>query len=162
MNLNLDIIREDSGWDFLSDDKIKEIAEEVIKEFPKTSNSEVEIALLLTDDAHIRKLNKEFRGKNKPTNVLSFPDREINPEDLLEIPEQKEYIYIGDVACAFQTIKRESEEYGVELYDHFAHMLVHGILHLLGYDHEKSEKDEKEMILKEEKLLNKLSIKSPY
>lgn len=162
MKLNLDIIWEDSGWVFLEEEYISEIARVVLEAFPKTQNSEVELALKLTSDDDIQKLNQEFRGKNKPTNVLSFPDHDINPKDLLEIPSDKAYIHIGDIACSYQTIKRESEEYGVSLKDHFAHMFVHGILHLLGYDHELSQEDEKEMIEKEILLLSKLSIKSPY
>lgn len=162
MKLNLDIIWEDKNWEILEEEYISNIVRVVLEEFPKTKNSEVEIALKLTCDENIRNLNHEFRGKNKPTNVLSFPDHDINPHDLLEIPSQKAYIYIGDIACSYQTIKRESEEYGLTFKDHFAHMLVHGILHLLGYDHELSKEDEEEMIEKEISLLSKLSIKSPY
>ena len=162
MKLNFDIITEDENWQRLEEKYISNIAKVVLEDFPAFKNTEVELALMLTNDDHIRRLNKEFRKKDKPTNVLSFPDSKINPKDLLEIGHNKEYIHIGDIACSYETIGRESKEYGLEFRDHFAHMFIHGILHLLGYDHELSEEDEKEMINKEINLLDKLSIKSPY
>lgn len=162
MKLLLDIIREEDGWKILSDESINHIANISLKSFLYFQNSEVELALLLTNDDHITKLNDEFRKKNKPTNVLSFPDEEINSKDLLEIAKNKEYIRIGDVACSFQTLEREARGSNITIYDHFAHMFIHSILHLLGYDHEVSEKDAEEMILKEVELLENLSIKSPY
>lgn len=162
MKLHFDIITEDKNWQELEEQYISNIAKVVLEDFPALKNTEVELALMLTNDDHIRRLNKEFRGKDKPTNVLSFPDSKINPKDLLEIRQNREYIYIGDIACSYETISRESKECGLEFQDHFAHMFVHGILHLLGYDHELSEEDEKVMMNKEVNLLDKLSIKSPY
>ena len=162
MKLNLDIILEETNWQIIEEDSISNIATIVLRDFPVLRDSEVELALLLTNDERIKKLNKEFRTKDNPTNVLSFPDHDINPKDLLEDLAKKEYIYIGDIACSYETVRRESEEYGLSFYNHFAHMFVHGMLHLLGYDHELSKEDEKEMIQKEISLLEKLSIKSPY
>lgn len=162
MKLNFDIIIEDDNWQQLEEKYIRNVAKTTLEDFPALQNSEVELALMLTNDDHLQKLNKEFRGKDKPTNVLSFPDSKINPHDLLEIRSNSEYIYIGDIACSYETIRRESEEFGVEFKNHFSHMFIHGILHLLGYDHELSAEDEKEMMNKEIHLLKKLSIKSPY
>jgi len=87
-----------------------------------------EISLLLTSDEEIRALNKSWRGKDEPTNVLSFPlgegAHDNNPQPL------------GDVVLACETVTREAESRGIEVGHHSAHLVVHGVLHLLGYDHE--------------------------
>ena len=81
------------------------------------------VTLLLTDDATVRDLNARFRGQDKPTNVLSFP-APPNPED-----------HLGDVALAFGVCAREAQEQGKPLAHHLQHLVAHGVLHLLGYDH---------------------------
>ncbi len=106
-----------------------------------------ELTIVLTDDALIRELNKTYRGKNKPTNVLSFPSGEKQ--------------YLGDIILAFETIKREAAEQGKSFEHHAMHMLVHGTLHLLGYDHE-NESDAETMERLEIKILKKLGITNPY
>lgn len=82
------------------------------------------LTILLTDDEALRRLNREFRGLDRPTNVLSFP-APANPE-----------AYLGDIAIAHGVTAREACEAGKSLADHAAHLAVHGVLHLLGYDHE--------------------------
>jgi probable rRNA maturation factor len=88
---------------------------------------EVEIGLLFTDDDGIRALNRDWRGTDKPTNVLSFP-APAQPGAPGPRP-------LGDIAVAFETVAREAEEEGKLFDDHLSHLLVHGLLHLLGYDH---------------------------
>ena len=83
---------------------------------------------MLTDDAQIQELNRTWRGKDKPTNVLSFPA----PEQ----PGSDGPRHLGDIALASETLVREAEEESKELAHHFTHLIVHGVLHLLGYDHE--------------------------
>jgi probable rRNA maturation factor len=85
-----------------------------------------EISVLLTDDARQRKLNRKWRGKESSTNVLSFP--QIGPEDALEG-------LLGDISLARETLIREAQELSKPFEDHFVHLLVHGMLHILGFDH---------------------------
>lgn len=105
-----------------------------------------DVAIVLSSDAEIQTLNKQFRGKDKPTNVLSFE----NDEEPL-----------GDVILAYETIAREAAEQGKDFKHHAAHLIIHGILHLMGYNHEVSADAEK-MEAKEVKILKKLGIANPY
>ncbi len=111
-----------------------------------------ELSLLLTDDAHVRVLNNQWRGQDKPTNVLSFPsaDEDDEPGPLL-----------GDVVVAQETTAREAAEEGRTFDDHLAHLLVHGLLHLFGYDHEDDDEAEEMEALETEILLG-LGIADPY
>jgi len=106
-----------------------------------------EVSILLTNDAAIQILNRDYRGKDKPTNVLSFP--------------QDDDVLLGDIAIAYETMAREAVEQDKTLHDHFMHMLVHSVLHLLGYDHEEKH-DQEEMEQHEIKILHGLSIENPY
>ena len=108
---------------------------------------------MLTDDAQIQELNRNWRGKDKPTNVLSFPA----PEQ----PGATGPRHLGDIALAYETLVRESEEESKELAHHFAHLIVHGVLHLLGYDHEV-EAEAEIMEGLEVKALATLGIADPY
>ncbi len=110
------------------------------------------ISILLTDDAAIRRLNADFRGIDKPTNVLSFPAAPM-PGD----PEPS----LGDIALAFETCAREAEAEGKTLADHMTHLVIHGVLHLLGHDHE-SEAEAEAMEAREIALLAGLGIADPY
>jgi len=117
--------------------------------------SSCEVAVLFTDDAAIAEINAEWRGKDKPTNVLSFPA----PEDL-PMPDG-EPRPLGDVVLARGVIRREAEEQGKSLQAHTVHLIVHGTLHLLGYDHENDE-DAEEMEALETDILKGLGISDPY
>ena len=86
------------------------------------------LTLLLTDDAEIHTLNREFRGKDKPTDVLSFP---------FSSPRGKADPHLGDLAISVDTLKRQAREYGVSVEEELLRLLIHGTLHLFGYDHEK-------------------------
>ena len=94
----------------------------------------VEVAVRLTDDAEVHALNRDFRGKDKPTNVLSFPQVQA---DLLETMANSDdgEILLGDIVLARETCVREAGEKGVSVEDHATHLIVHGMLHLVGYDH---------------------------
>lgn len=106
-----------------------------------------ELAVLLADDAALRALNHRFRGLDKPTNVLSFPAGEVG--------------HLGDIAIAFETARREAEEQEKPLADHLAHLVVHGVLHLLGRDHERPDEAEA-MEQAERRVLAGLGIADPY
>ena len=165
MKLDLGLITEHKPWRLESFAKKKAIAHiisETLKAIPAFQHvKEVEIAVLLTHDEKMQELNGEFRDKNQPTNVLSFPDAEIKPADLLEFLTSKEYIYIGDIAVGYDIVKSEAIDAGINMQDHFVHLIVHGVLHLIGYDH-MNDKDAKEMMDFEVLILKGLGVKSPY
>lgn len=114
---------------------------------------EAELSLVLTDDARIRELNRDWRDKDKPTNVLSFPAADPDDDDPGPL--------LGDVVIARETTVREAVEEGKTLEDHVAHLLVHGLLHLFGFDHETDEEAE-EMEALEREILGDLGIADPY
>lgn len=122
--------------------------------------SNADFSVLLTDDNRIRALNKEYRGKDKVTDVLSFPTEELNylkPEQMKVFNNSS----VGDIVISFQTLQRESIEQTKEFNDHFKHLLIHSMLHLLGFDHETTE-DAKKMESEEINILARMNIKSPY
>lgn len=107
------------------------------------------VSLLLGDDAALAALNRQFRGRDGPTNVLSFP------------PVPGEDGFLGDIAVAAETIVEEAQFQGKRFQDHAAHLVVHGFLHLLGYDHMDSTEAEK-MEARERAILVSLGIEDPY
>jgi probable rRNA maturation factor len=120
-----------------------------------------EIGLLACDDARIAALNADFRGKATATNVLSWPAFAAPvPEEPPGLPGEGP-LFLGDVALAYDTCLREAAEAGVSLADHAAHLVVHGTLHLLGYDHEQDAEAEA-MEAMETKALASLGIADPY
>lgn len=119
-----------------------------------------EICLVLTNDAEISELNKAWRGKDGPTNVLSFP-AEDDFRDVPQTGEDLEEPTLGDVVFAFETITREAGEQDKNFHNHMAHLLVHGVLHLLGYDHQ-SDEDAGQMESLERRILATLDIADPY
>lgn len=114
-----------------------------------------EVSVLLTDDAHQRILNRDWRGQDKSTNVLSFPG-----DDFDDVPDGAP-ILLGDISLALETTSREAIDQQKSLADHFCHLVVHGMLHLLGFDHEtQAQADEMEPL--EIEILAGLGIASPY
>lgn len=134
--LYTDEVNSNFSLEFFSD-----IAEEVFK-FLGLEDNDYEISLLMTNDEVIREYNNQYRGKDKPTDVLSFPMEEDN--------------ILGDIAISYDTAKRQAEENEINIDRETAFLFIHGLLHLLGYDHETSEEDEKEMFELQEKILKKL------
>jgi probable rRNA maturation factor len=106
---------------------------------------EAELSLLLVDDRQIRKLNHRFLGRDKPTNVLAFSMREGEYSSLH--PH-----LLGDLVISIETAKRQSKQSGLNEMEMLTLLLIHGILHLLGYEHEGSKKDAREMTLKQKEL----------
>jgi len=118
----------------------------------------VEVSILLTSDAALRKLNAVFRGKDKPTNVLSFPAE--SDMERRTVPKGRPRA-LGDIAIALGVLTREAKTEGKTLTAHLSHLVVHGVLHLLGYDHECDE-DALTMERLEKKILARLGISDPY
>jgi probable rRNA maturation factor len=118
---------------------------------------DAEIAVMLTDDDGIRLLNRNWRGLDKPTNVLSFPA--LQPTG--PVSEDDPPRMLGDIAIAYQTMRREADEAGKPFDHHLSHLTVHGFLHLVGYDHERDGEAE-EMEALETEILAQLGIPDPY
>ena len=112
-----------------------------------------ELSLCLTDDAEVRKLNARWRGHDETTNVLSFPAASTEPTAGAPI--------LGDIALAYETLFREAQESGVLLADHYRHLVAHGFLHLIGYDHQTDEEAEQMEDL-ETRILARLGVADPY
>ena len=106
-----------------------------------------EVSIILTDDVEIHEINKTYRNMDKPTNVLSF--------------ELGDDVLLGDIYISYDTVKKEAREQGISFHDHVAHMVVHGMFHLLGYDH-LNDQEAMLMEMKEIKVLKKMGIKNPY
>ena len=119
----------------------------------------VEVSVRFTNDEEVRSLNAGYRGKDKPTNVLSFPMFE--PGLIAAAPAGGE-ILLGDIVLAHGVCAREAAEKGVEVETHASHLVVHGMLHLLGYDHETSEADAEAMEAVEREALAAIGISDPY
>lgn len=140
------------GWP----DGLDEIADTAIHEALKQSKAKVagvaEVTVVLTNDAEQQELNKQWRGFDKSTNVLSFPQLE---------PFTPVVGLVGDITLARETVEREAAEMGITLQAHFTHLVVHGFLHLLGYDHIE-EADAVKMESLETKILATLGIADPY
>lgn len=121
---------------------------------PFTGNADLELSILLADNLTVRTLNREYRGKDKPTNVLSFPG---TMEDQPDAP----VVSLGDIVLARETIIDEAVKEGKTVRDHFTHLLIHGILHLHGYDHEE-DGDAEIMQSLEISILRSMGIENPY
>lgn len=129
---------------------------------PAARGKKLEIGVVLADDALVRTLNRTWRGKDKPTNVLSFPLLDEAEDAAPEIPDGNERLGLGDLVLSLETLERESLEQKKIFREHFMHLVVHGTLHLLGYDHERGEKDAQLMEDTEIWILGRLGCKNPY
>ena len=165
----INIVLDDSRWEQelplvndLSDTVFNTTLEFVSRSEPsKLTSAKLPIAvnLSLSNNETVHLLNKQFRGMDKPTNVLSFAN--IDDPDFDFAPAGVEYLEIGDIIIALETLQLEAAEKQISLADHFCHLLAHGLLHLLGYDHQEDAEAE-HMEDFEVKILHKLNIKNPY
>ncbi|MGB9620865.1 MAG: rRNA maturation RNase YbeY [Brevinematia bacterium] len=128
---------------FLKNSLIKQIADYTLK----TQNKDnVEMSIVLCDNKEMKEYNSTYRGKDYPTDVLSFVDGE----------RIGRYIYLGDIIISIDKVIEQSKEFEVEPEEEFVRLLVHGILHLIGYDHETSEEDEKIMMEIQDKIIDEV------
>ena len=128
----------------------------VAAEMVDADTGEAELAVMLTDDGGIRTLNKNWRGIDKPTNVLSFPALQPAAGAPDDAPRM-----LGDIAIAYQTTRKEADDEQKPFDHHLSHLAVHGFLHLIGYDHEKDD-DADAMESLEQEILAQLGIPDPY
>lgn len=127
---------------------------------PELAKECLSASMIFTSDAEVQVLNAEWRGKDKPTNVLSFPM--LAREDLLDLPDDGPPELLGDIALAYETCAREAAEKDIALEAHASHLIIHGLLHLAGLDHEISAEDAREMEELEIKALALIGIADPY
>ncbi len=148
----IEVILEDARWESVGLEALCGPAEREALAVTGRTPAGFEIALMGCDDARIAVLNRDFRGNDAATNVLSWPTSDTPPMEAGEL---------GDIAIAFETCTHEAAEKGISVHDHVTHLLIHGILHLLGYDH-ISDDGAHEMEALEIKALAKLGISNPY
>ena len=125
---------------------VKQIVQKILKELQLDN---VEISITLTDNETIRRINKQWRKKDKPTDVLSFP--------IDEKPPGYKYKILGDVVISLPFAKKQAEEIGISYEEEVIRLLTHGILHLLGYDHEVCPAEAKRMFDLQDKILDKIT-----
>jgi probable rRNA maturation factor len=143
-------------WDKLA----AQTAEALTKVAPELANSRLAASLLFTSDAEVHALNREWRERDRPTNVLSFPMMER--EDLLQLAPDGPPELLGDIALAYETCAREAAEKVISVEDHASHLIVHGLLHLAGHDHELGEAEAEAMEALEVKALALIGVADPY
>jgi probable rRNA maturation factor len=154
----VDLAVEDGRWETAIrglEDLVTRAVEAGLAVAPERPEGSVEVSILLTDDATVRTLNRTWRGKDKATNVLSFPAVPQPAHAGVATP-------IGDVVLAYETLVRESAEQSKPLQNHLAHLLVHGTLHCLGQDHETGEAEADAMEALEVAALATLGMPDPY
>jgi probable rRNA maturation factor len=157
-NIEIDVALDDDRWAGVVPDLETFVMRAVQAGFaiaPNAPTGPVEVSILLTDDSAVQALNRTWRAKDKPTNVLSFPAAAQPTHGGAPTP-------LGDVVLAYDTMLRESVEQSKPLADHLAHLLVHGTLHLLGQDHETGEAEADAMEGLEVAALRTLGVSDPY
>ncbi len=154
--MTVSISADDSGWDAVANlVELARHAADAALEAAYRGPGPASLAILFTGDAAIAELNRQWRGEAKPTNVLSFPAPAGLP-----VP-RGEPTPLGDIVLAFGTVAREAEEQDKPLPHHATHLIVHGVLHLLGHDHE-TEGQAEDMEALERLILKQLGITDPY
>ena len=143
-------------WEALAD----RAAEALAQVAPELVNPRLSASLLFTSDAEVHALNREWRERDKPTNVLSFPM--LERENLLALPPEGPPELLGDIALAHETCAREAAGKGIPIEHHAAHLVVHGLLHLAGHDHELGEAEAEAMEGLETKALALMGIADPH
>jgi len=151
--LEIDVVVESSLWE--AQPQAERIVQDAIAAAAEAvSETSGELAVMLTDDEAIRILNRDWRGLDKPTNVLSFPAADTGTDDTTPV-------HLGDIAIAYETMAREAGEEDKPFAHHLSHLAIHGFLHLVGYDHEDDDEADA-METTEVTILARLGIPDPY
>ena len=154
LSLDIDVVHDGGDWEMVAG------AEALVRAAAAALAGELglgrtEVCVALSDDAQVAELNGSYRGKPAPTNVLSFP---AGPSVLVGDDDPH---FLGDVVLALETLQREAAELGLPLEHHMQHLVVHGLLHLLGYDH-GTDQEAQAMESLEVRILQRLGIADPY
>lgn len=157
LRLSLAVQRASRRRDLPSDALLRRWARAALLHDDAAGSGKQELTLRIVNDAESQALNRDYRGKDKPTNVLSFPFEAPDFADAIGVSNH----YLGDLAICAGVVAKEAAEQGKPLNHHWAHMVVHGVLHLLGYDHIKSAEAE-QMEALERTILASLKIPDPY
>ena len=160
--MTVDCMGEDTRW--RDSDALAQTATDAALERLVVEPSVFEVSILACDDTRIAVLNADFRGKARPTNVLSWPSDEraaATDGDMPLPPQPGMDAELGDIAIAYDTCLREAAEAGKPMAEHTLHLIVHGTLHLLGFDHER-DRDATLMEGLETEILGKLGLSDPY
>lgn len=159
--MQLDIAFEGSWTESSDTAQLAEFAyDATVQATPELGNARLCVSLLFAGDEEVHALNREWRQRDKPTNVLSFPM--LSRAELLEIDAEGPPVMLGDIALAHETCAREAAEKGIPLENHAAHLIIHGLLHLAGYDHVHSDEEAEAMEALEITALAKMGIPDPY
>lgn len=178
--INIEIARNHDKWrehKQINKTLIKKVTQKTLSHFDDFNKiKHFELSILLTNNEEILTLNKQFRNIEKATNVLSFPDMQLNWQDLrfmgndiqpinqsspLETLRDSDYMHLGDIAFSYDVIYNESSERKITFENHFIHLLIHSILHLIGFDHQ-NDTEANIMESLEIEILAHFSISSPY
>ena len=168
--MTLDVLIEDPRWKRLSLETLAQTITKCVMKHMGLRATDYEISLLACNDTRIAALNADFRGKPQPTNVLSWPSEDLSASIDGQEPTRpkaqvvakgEDGLELGDIAIAWETCAREAHEAGKTLQDHVTHLIVHGLLHLLGYDHIR-DLDATLMEGYETAILGKLGVDDPY
>ncbi|WP_052464086.1 rRNA maturation RNase YbeY [Methyloceanibacter caenitepidi] len=163
--LDVDVVRHDGAWTErgISDAMVELATHAALACAPPSKAAHCEVTVVLTDDAEIRDLNRTWRGKDEPTNVLSFPSGDM-PDAAGAFDDDTQDgapVLLGDIVIALETTAAEAAEKAIPLSDHVSHLVVHGALHLLGFDHlDDTEAEQMEDL--ERQALASLGIADPY
>ena len=156
-DLTVDVLMTHPDWRRLGaiEDEIRRLVHAVFTLLPYDVSKPLEIGIVLSSDAEVRRLNKIYRRKDTPTNVLSFPIADLDRNCL------EQSCLLGEVILALETILQEADEAGIPPRDHLSHLIVHGILHLFGLDHQ-TETEAARMEATESNILLNLGVPDPY
>ncbi len=158
--MHIDIVLEDDRWSDLDLSGLADRAAASLAQHLDLPN-DLEAVIMGCDDTRIAELNTEFRDKPTPTNVLSWPFIDLSPQAEGAMPKAPVAEELGDIAISFDTCTREARQQGIAVQDHVTHLVVHGLLHLLGYDHVR-DGDATVMEGLESAILGKLGVDDPY
>ena len=168
MDNAIEVVLETDLWNAFDLEDISTRAFDAIAAKLNLADVPYELSILACDDARIATLNAEFRDKPTPTNVLSWPGFDLSPANagdkpnLPPLPEHGDpFVNIGDIAISYETCMQEANKAALEPQHHITHLLIHGVLHLLGYDHE-TDIDAQRMESLEIDLLSSMGIGNPY